>query len=222
MIRAKAKAKGFSLTEILISLAILGIFGLVAMQVFNTVQGTMKSNEKQINRLREVQLAVRQIEDDIQHLVFRERRNEFGDKVALLRGKTSASDSFIEFTRTGWRNPAKLARSNLQHLVYKLDEDRLIRNHWLYVDNAQEDQELKRPILSQVEEVKFEFLEEDDDWIKEWEAEENNLTDLPKAIRVTLILKDLGEIFRIFPIASFADAAEEPRNPAIDGGSKGR
>lgn len=205
------KIKAFSLTEILVALAILGIVGLLAMELFTTVQKNMKSNEKHLDRLREIQLAVRQIEDDIQHLVYRERRNEFGDKVALLRGNTAASDSFLEFTRTNWRNPAKLSRSNLQHLVYRLDDENLIRNHWLYVDNASEGQELKRSILKGVEEIKFEFKKEDD-WDKQWETEQDNLMDMPEAIKVTLKLNDFGEIYRVFPIASFKGIKPERSN----------
>ncbi|WP_251358886.1 type II secretion system minor pseudopilin GspJ [Kangiella sp. TOML190] len=210
--RLPIKYAAFTLTEILIALAIMGIVLLSAMQLFNAVQINMEVNEKQANRLREIQLAVRQIEDDIQHFVFRERRNEYGDRVALLRGKTSSVDSFLEFTRTNWRNPAKLARSNLQHIVYKIEDTQLIRNHWLYVDNASEGQELKRPLLTGLESVEFEFLKEDD-WQKQWEAEEDRLSDLPKAIKVTLTLEDLGEVYRIFPLASF-DGVKVPTNQA--------
>lgn len=214
------RSNGFSLTEVLVALAILGIVGLLAMELFNSVQKNMQSNERHMNRLREIQLAVRQIEDDIQHLVYRERRNEYGDKVALLRGKSAASNSFLEFTRTNWRNPAKLARSNLQHLVYQFDDEMLFRNHWLYVDNALEGQELKRPILQGVEELQFEFLK-DDDWQKSWETEQDNLMDMPEAIKVTFKLKDYGEIYRVFPMASFDGSKPQATEQLGEVGGKG-
>lgn len=214
------RSNGFSLTEVLVALAILGIVGLLAMELFNSVQKNMQSNERHMNRLREIQLAVRQIEDDIQHLVYRERRNEYGDKVALLRGKSAASNSFLEFTRTNWRNPAKLARSNLQHLVYQFDDEILFRNHWLYVDNALEGQELKRPILQGVEELQFEFLK-DDDWQKSWETEQDNLMDMPEAIKVTFKLKDYGEIYRVFPMASFDGPKPQASEQLGEVGGKG-
>lgn len=214
------KVKAFSLTEILVALAILGIVGLLAMELFNSVQKNMKSNEKHMDRLREIQLAVRQIEDDVQHLVYRERRNEFGDKVALLRGKTSSSDSFIEFTRTNWRNPAKLSRSNLQHLFYQFEDEKLIRNHWLYVDNAIEGQELKRTVLTGVEEIKFEF-KKGDDWNKEWETEQDNLMDMPEAIKITLKLNDFGDVYRVFPIVSFKDVKSQSETTFTQSNTKG-
>ncbi len=203
--------QGFSLTEVLIALAILGLIMVAVLGLFNAVQINMEVSEKQGHRLREVQLAVRQIEDDINHLVFRERRNEYGDKVALLRGDSASANSFMEFTRTNWRNPAKLARSNLQHLVYQLEDETLVRNHWLYVDNAQEGQELKRSLLTGIKEITFEFLK-DDDWKKEWETEQDSLTDMPRAIKVTLKLTDLGEVYRLFPIASFKGVKASSQN----------
>lgn len=200
------KNSGFTLTEILIALAIMAVLLVSLMQLFDAVQKNMSVSERQSNRLREIQLAVRQIEDDIRHLVYRQRKDEFGEKAPLLEGE-SGNNPYLEFTRAGWRNPAKLARSNLQHIAYQLNNNIILRNHWLYIDSARDDQALKRRLLRGVETLKFEFLK-DDDWQDRWEQDDKNLAALPKAIKVTIELKDFGEVYRVFPIASFEGTSE--------------
>ena len=196
------KQSGFTLTEILIALFIFSVVVFGALQVFNFIQTTSDDNDKAIDRLRSVQMTIRQIEDDIRHLVSRDRRNEFGDKAPLLKSETNSANSYLEFTRTGWRNPAKLPRSNLQHLKYELIDDQLVRHHWLFVDNALEKQELTRAMLNDVEEIKFEFLQEGD-WKDEWTPEREDLRAMPEAIKITMQLKGYGEIYRLLPLTKF-------------------
>ena len=218
MIKALTKAKGFTLTEVLIALFIFSVVLAGALQVFNFIQVTSDANEKQIQRLREVQLAFRQLEDDIRHMVPRDRRNSFGDRAPLLKAESQSANNYIEFTRANWRNPAKLKRSNLQHVKYEFVDDRIERHHWLYLDSAREGQEMSRDFLTQVEEFKMEFLTEDT-WKKDWLVDGDQRLAMPEAIKVTIVLKDFGELYRLFPMPKFeveaddAGEAEEPQGP---------
>ncbi|NVK22848.1 MAG: type II secretion system minor pseudopilin GspJ [Kangiellaceae bacterium] len=197
------RTAGFTLTEILIALFIFSVVVFGALQVFNFIQTTSEGNDKTIDRLRALQMTVRQIEDDIRYMVPRDRRNEFGDKAPLLKSETTSANSYLEFTRAGWRNPAKLQRSNLQHLKYELIDDELVRHHWLFVDSAMDKQELTRSLLTGVEQIKFEFLIEND-WKDEWTPEREDLRAMPEAIKVTMQLKDYGEIYRLFSLTKFS------------------
>lgn len=218
MNKALTKAKGFTLTEVLIALFIFSVVLAGALQVFNFIQVTSDANEKQIQRLREVQLAFRQLEDDIRHMVPRDRRNSFGDRAPLLKAESQSANNYIEFTRANWRNPAKLKRSNLQHVKYEFVDDRIERHHWLYLDSAREGQEMSRDFLTQVEEFKMEFLTEDT-WKKDWLVDGDQRLAMPEAIKVTIVLKDFGELYRLFPMPKFeveaddAGQAEEPQGP---------
>ncbi|MBV34792.1 MAG: type II secretion system protein GspJ [Rickettsiales bacterium] len=218
MNKALTKAKGFTLTEVLIALFIFSVVLAGALQVFNFIQVTSDANEKQIQRLREVQLAFRQLEDDIRHMVPRDRRNSFGDRAPLLKAESQSANNYIEFTRANWRNPAKLKRSNLQHVKYEFVDDRIERHHWLYLDSAREGQEMSRDFLTQVEEFKMEFLTEDT-WKKDWLVDGDQRLAMPEAIKVTIVLKDFGELYRLFPMPKFevaaddAGEAEEPQGP---------
>ncbi|GAA0205873.1 type II secretion system minor pseudopilin GspJ [Kangiella japonica] len=220
MNKAVNQQKGFTLTEVLIALFIFSVVLAGALQVFNFIQVTSDANEKQIERLREVQLAFRQLEDDIRHMVPRDRRNSFGDRAPLLKSESQSANNYIEFTRTNWRNPAKLKRSNLQHVKYEFVDDRIERHHWLYVDSAREGQEMSRDFLTQVDEFKMEFLT-NDTWKKDWLVDGDERLAMPEAIKVTIALKDFGELHRLFPMPKFEVAADdgggtgEPQEPGV-------
>lgn len=203
------KFRAFTLVEILISLAIFSVLSILIFRATDNIRERTKSTELKSERLREVQFAFRQLEDDIRHMVIRERRNEYGDKAALLEGESSGSASYFEFTRADWRNPAKIARSTLQHIRYEFSDEKLERMHWLYVDTALENQQLKRILLKDVENFKVEFLQEES-WKDDWLDNDDPLN-MPKAIRLTAELKDLGEIVRLFPMARLD---EESKNNA--------
>jgi len=200
------KNKGFTLTEVLIALFIFSVVLAGALQIFNFIQITSDSNQKKIERLREVQLAFRQLEEDIRHMVPRDRRNVFGDRAPLLKAESQSANNYIEFTRAGWRNPAKLKRSNLQHVKYEFVDDRIERHYWLYVDSAREGQELTRDFLTQVEEFNMEFLT-NKTWKKDWLVDGDERLAMPEAIKVTIVLKDFGELYRLFPMPKFEVAA---------------
>lgn len=197
------KQSAFTLTEILVALFVFSIVVAGALQVFTFVQKSSDANDKQIQRLREVQMAIRQLEEDVRYLVPRTRRNEYGDTSPLIVGESNSVNSYLEFTRAGWRNPAKLQRSELQHLKYEFVDDELLRHHWLYIDPAQEGQELTRTVLKGVTEFKVEFLE-DDNWKEDWIIDRGAKGTMPEALRVSIVLQDYGEIMRLFPLTDFS------------------
>ncbi|GAA4358902.1 type II secretion system minor pseudopilin GspJ [Kangiella marina] len=202
------KLKGFTLTEVLIALFIFSVVLAGALQIFNFIQTTTESNNKQIERLREVQLAFRQLENDIRYMVPRDRRNEFGDRAPLLKAESQSANNYIEFTRSGWRNPAKIKRSTLQHVKYEFIDDRIERHYWMFVDSAREGQELSRDFLTGVEEFNMEFLT-DGTWKKDWLVDDDQRLAMPEAIKVTVVLNDYGELYRLFPMPKFTVSAGE-------------
>ena len=206
----QSKQSGFTLTEILVALFVFSVVVAGALQVFTFVQNASDANDKQIQRLREVQMAIRQIEEDFRYFIPRTRRDEYGDNAPWIVGESSNANSFVEFTRAGWRNPAKLKRSELQHLKYEFVDDELRRHHWIYVDPAQEGQELTRTMLSGVTDFTVEFLEEGS-WKEDWIVDRGSKGTLPEAIRITLELEDYGEIYRLFPMTDYSsqDRANE-------------
>lgn len=218
MKRFYSKQSAFTLTEIMVALFVFSVVVAGALQVFTFLQNATDSNDKQIQRLREVQMAIRQLEEDIRYLVPRTRRDEYGDTSPLIVGESSSVNSYLEFTRAGWRNPAKLTRSELQHLKYEFVDDELLRHHWMYVDPAQEGQQLTRVMLTGLKSFKVEFLEQDN-WKEDWIIDRGSKGTMPEAIKITVELEDFGELYRLFPMADFA--ANERDEGGDDSGRDG-
>ena len=107
-------------------------------------------------------------------------------------------------TRNGWRNPAKLKRSHLQRIGYRLDEDKLIRISWPYVDRAEDDQAIEQELIDNIKELRLRFLDADDEWLDNWPPNEalasGSTAPQPKLIEVTLDMHDWGEIVRLFRV----------------------
>ena len=60
-------------------------------------------------------------------------------------------------------------------------------------------------LLDGVDNVRVRFLNDEDKWEKEWPPKEEELETeskpkLPRAVEVTVVLNDWGEITRVFPL----------------------
>ncbi len=196
------KEKGFTLVEIIVAVVIFAIIGL---GVYSLLTDTLKiSDHVELHgiRLAELQRAEHRLQQDIEQFSFRKTRNEFGDPVPLLRGETGFDDAsgYVEFTRSGWSNPAALPRSDLEHIVYKLEDGTLWRLSWFFLDHSESEADLKRPLLTGVEKFTVRFLTADDQWQEQWNTagDENEIDNLPRAIAIELTLFEEITFRRVF------------------------
>ena len=146
---------------------------------------------------------------DIEQAINRPIRDEYGTTVgAMVAVETGRFQ--LELTRTGWRNPAGRARSNLQRVAYGLrDDGTLVRAYWNVLDRAQDSEPLESVMLDGVEKLELRFLDADRQWQSSWPS--NPLTGQlsnpasgvpPRAIEVTVETKAEGRITRLFRVPS--------------------
>jgi len=193
--------KGFTLIEILIAMVIFALIGMGAYSLLSNTLLISDSVEIHTSRLAELQRAVHRMQQDVEQFSFRQTRNEFGDKRPLLRGETGFSNNsgYLEFTRTGWNNPAALPRSDLEHLLYKLEDGTVWRLSWFFLDGGSEEADLKRPLITGVEKLTVRFLGPDNQWLEQWNtAGENQIERLPRAISIELELYEKITLRRVF------------------------
>jgi len=199
---ALTRNSGFTLIEVLIAMAIFAVLAVLAYGGLNSVIRSKEQTEASLTRLRQLQLTMSKLQRDIEQITDRDGRDEFGGILYRLSSRAD-SDLLLEFTRNGWRNPAGLTRSHLQRVAYKLDEDKLIRLSWPYVDRAQDSQAIETTLIDNVKEVKVRFYN-GTEWQANW-PDADTLTSgapvtLPRAVEVTLELNDWGKIIRIFRV----------------------
>ena len=102
--------------------------------------------------------------------------------------------SNIAFTRLGWTNPGLLIpRGDVQAVAYSIDEESktLLRNHFNFVDAVAGEEPKKRPMVTGVSKMTFEFFDGE-----KWQPKAGST--IPAAIAITLELDDLGIIQRKF------------------------
>lgn len=161
------RTRGFTLIELLIALAVFSVLALLAYGGLNTLLNTRAMTDQQADALRELQLAYRSVERDLDQWVPREIRDEFAAVKPAL-GAGGELGAVLELTRGGWRNPAEQPRSTLQRVAYGLQDGKLVRMTWLNLDRAPDARPAKQELLADVRELRLRFLDAANVWQDRW------------------------------------------------------
>jgi len=203
-LKSSIRQSGFTLIEVIIAMSIFAIVSILAYSGLHSVINTKSHTENSLERLRELQMTMLGLSGDLQQLSNRNGHDALGGN--LLNLSTQDSNYILAFTRSGWRNPANLARSTLQRVAYRLDEDKLIRYYWPHVDRADDEQFFERSLIGNIESLDIRFLDDKNQWQSNWPsaselASAEPSTSLPVAVEFTLKMNDWGEIKRLIRVA---------------------
>lgn len=206
------RQRAFTMLEILIAMAIAAVIGVSAMSLLDGATVAHKNIQEQGNRYNQIERALFFLSNDIKQLAPRPFRDEFGDKKNNLTSDDSIGTTHLSFTRLGRRNPAKLARSNLEKLTYVVDKGELQRISYTYPDGMTADQGLNRTLLDKVESMKIAFFD-GEEWNDFWPVDNDSSggskassNSLPVAIKISLELEDVGLIERLYVVSDRREA----------------
>ena len=182
----------------------LSIFGLLATLSYSGLQAVMtqqSQTEIAADRLSELQKLYLIMQRDIEQVVQRPIRDEYGDVQPPFVGGEN-----FELTRAGWRNPAGRQRSNLQRVGYAIEEQQLVRYSWVVLDRAQDSEPLVQLLTEAVEQIQIRYLGVDNEWKEQW-PDAQTVADptiapspLPRVVEVTVEHEMYGPIVWLFQL----------------------
>lgn len=206
--------RGFTLIELMVALAITAIIMVISYGGLRTITRNEDHSRAADKRLRQVQLAMRIMEQDFTQLEPRPVRDGLGGiQPPLLAGPQNVPP--IIFTRGGWSNPLGVTRSTEQRVAYSLEDGKLMRSWWPELDGQVQVVPAKEPLLEGVDSIKIEYMDPvsktfQDVWPPTLLAPSPTTKPgspaatlpLPIAVSITLTLKDMGAVTRIVEVAS--------------------
>lgn len=196
----KSRQQGFTLLELLLAVAIFALVSLAGFSVFDTVRNSDQLSKQKLNELNQLQTLFLLMERDFSQIARRHVRldgNESSEDYIHTQSFsfTSQSDA-IAFVRHGWTNPnLVIARSSLQSIAYRIEDDVLQRLHFNHVDAIPGEEPKQRDLLTDVTDLRFKFY-----YQNKWQ-ENAPKGGLPKAIDVEIVSNQFGTINRKFLIA---------------------
>lgn len=203
--RIRRRSQGFTLLEILVAMVILAVMGLMAYRGVSEARVAVVNAESHLERLRALQRGVQLMVSDLRTLTRRPVREPIGDgqRATLLRDPNS--QAILELSHGGWPNGAGTPRGTAQRVIYRVEDGKLVREHWTVMDATLATPPVRRELLDGVERVEVRYLTSGREWIADWPPF-NNTADLgfymrPLAVEFTLVLEDFGEIRRIVEVS---------------------
>ena len=197
----KQQILGFTLIEIMVAIFVFAVMSVFAYGGLNQVLKGQKYLQSSSEQLKDLQLTFRYLEKDINQLINRDIRNQYGDLQPALVGD---EDKAMSFTHSGWRNPANLVRSKLQRVTYELSENTLKRYTWGQLDGAIAEEYFTTDLLEDVESIKLRYLQ-GSQWHLTWPPLNSNSfqqVGIPNAVELTIKVENMDEIRRLFAAPS--------------------
>ncbi len=204
-----ARHKGFTLLELLVSLAIFAILSVIAYQGLQVMLDARARIETRAARLAELQSLFTILGRDLEQAAGRPVRDDFGDTLPALLG----NDSRLELSRTGRRNPAGFRRSALQRIAYLVAEEQLLRRSWGVLDRAPDSSFQEGVLASHIQGLEFRYLNQERQWRSQWPpatlGDQAPPSTLPEAIEVTIDVAGWGKIRRLFRLPRAIDVESQ-------------
>lgn len=185
---------GYTLIEVIIALAIFAILGTISVGLLSRAFDTQARLEAQMEPLSALQLAITRINRDTSQVVERGTSSFAGDA------------NHVEFIRGGIIIPDESeAKSTLKRVALVCENnEKLIRKTWRRVDPVSPSDFQEQTFINNLESCNFFYLGQDNTWLSEWPmattSSRKTPPPFPRAIKIKLTLKNLGDISLLFVI----------------------
>jgi len=218
---AVGRMAGFTLLELLIAIAIFALLGMATYRMLDSVLSTDARTRAHEQHLRALVRALSAFERDLSQVLARPVRGASGEPLPAFL----STDTGLELSRAGWRNPLGAARSNVQRVRWQHSGEHWQRLYWSVLDQAQDSQPQVQDVLDDVVRLRFRYLDGEGRWLDTWpsvQGAESTLEALPVALELLVEHRRYGEIRRLLRLPdALPDGADEtaPGKGPVQGSS---
>jgi general secretion pathway protein J len=222
-------ARGFTLLELLIAIAIFALLGLGTYRMLDSVLQTDKVTRSHEAQLRELVRAMAAFERDLLQVQARPVRDPFGEPRAALLAE-AGDEGALELSRSGWRNPLAQPRASLQRVRWQRSGEQWQRLYWTVLDQAQDSEPQMQQALDGVTALQLRYRDAKGVWHDSWPpesgAQEGNLALLPQALELLLEHRRYGQLRRLLRLPDTVPArpgqipGQNPEAPQDEAGGE--
>ncbi|MTJ02590.1 type II secretion system minor pseudopilin GspJ [Idiomarina piscisalsi] len=210
---------GFTLVEVLVTMAIFAVIGIASYQVLSQMVSTEQQSSERREALEQLQFSQLLMQQDIRQIVAKPTRpNDTEVTHQYVSNDVGYFDSergVLAFVRSGFDNPGDvLPRAELQPVIYRVMNGQLQRVSYSFVNDRSNEPTIQT-LLDDVTDLSFRFYrgagqsDGNRGFEQGWNAEWRSAGDLPKAIEVTLQTEKYGEIKRVFLVTGEGSAERQ-------------
>jgi general secretion pathway protein J len=196
------RQKGFTLLELLVSLAIFSVIYLVAYGTLSTILSGSQALKTEQKRWQQLDVVFTLMQEDLGFATERNIRDTNGYKIPALYGQPTdlraESLPTLEFSRAGLRVLSADRETGERRVAYRLKDGALYREMWPTLDRKYDAKPVDDRLLTEVKEFDLRFLNREGEWLVSWPDERHQEEILPVAIDVTINTQEDGEINRKF------------------------
>lgn len=191
---APSSRQGFTLVEVLLALAIFAMISAAGVLVLSQVVDARFGLQSSTRRTADLQRTLAIMRSDIAQAAPRRTRGPTGRPAAApVMTAQLPGDPVLSLVRSGWSNPDADPRPSLQRIEYRLEDNRLLRRAYPYLDGARAGppQVLFRGV-SDLQITLIQGRSEAPAYLH------SNERPLPDAVRVRMTLQGYGPVEQVF------------------------
>lgn len=192
----RGRARGFSLLEVLVAVALFAVASALAYGGLRTLVAAQQQSAEATARLGRLQFAVGLIERDVGSAALRGIRDAYGAPHPALEGGAQR----IELTRHGLANTLALPRAELERVAWLVRDGVLLRQRWTVLDRAPASRPVEDELLDEVQSFELVFLDAQGREHRQWPPARGEFGVFPRGLRITLDVEGFGEIRRVLEL----------------------
>jgi len=190
-------ARGFTLVEVLLALAIFGVIAVLAYRATATLAESEAQLASEARRWRTLEALFTRFEADVRQAIPRPSRTGSMSEPAWVGATDAVGNSALAFTRAGSEFHIEPAMAG-QRIGYRLRNGVIELAYWPHLDQPAT---IVPPLYAMTEHVaafRLEYLTDSGAWQQRWPL--LGEPDVPRAVRIAVTLADHGVVERWFAL----------------------